>query len=214
MKLSSFNLKKPGTNIRLPCRIVPVLALLLTACSALPSPRVANTHFYLLDAGPVASASHAKSDKVLAISMTSGEPGFDTPQMAYIRQAHELEYFANHQWADTPARMLKPLLVQALESDFRAVVQAPGGIPAEIRLDTDLIRLQQDFSTKPGRVQLTLRAQLINVKDKKVIAIKLFDESENTPSDDAYGGVIAANLALGRILNKLVVFCLDATAHQ
>lgn len=214
MKLSLFNLKKPGTNIRPPCRFVPLLAMLLTACSALPSPKVESTHLYLLNAGPVTPAAHAKSDKVLAISMPSGEPGFDTPQIAYMRQVHELEYFKKHQWADTPARMLKPLLVQALEPDFRAVVQAPGVIPAEIRLDTNLIRLQQNFSTKPSRVQLTLRAQLINAKDKQVIAAKLFDESENTPSDDAYGGVIAANLALGRMLNKLVVFCLDATAHQ
>jgi cholesterol transport system auxiliary component len=134
--------------------------------------------------------------------------------MAYLRQPLELEYFATQRWADTPARMLKPLLAQALEPVFSAVVPTPGILPANLRLDTELIRLQQNFTTKPSRIQLTLRAQLIDMKDKRVIAVKLFDESENTDSDNAYGGVIAANRALQRLLDQLTEFCINASTSQ
>ena len=193
-------------------RIALIFAVLLAGCTALQAPHVENTHLYLLDAKPAIIV--AQHHQVLAISMPSSRPGFDTPQMAYLRHPLELEYFATQRWADTPARMLKPLLAQALEPVFRAVVPTPGILPANLRLDTELIRLQQNFTTKPSRIQLTLRAQLIDMKDKRVIAVKLFDESENTDSDDAYGGVIAANRALQRLLDQLTEFCINASTSQ
>ncbi len=112
--------------------------------------------------------------------------------------------------------MLGPLLAHALEQtgSFRAIVQTLGVIPADIRLDTELIRLQQDFQTQPSRVQLTLRAQLIDVVGKRVIAVKLFDETENATSDDAYGGVIAANRVVQRVLGQLADFCVNASVSQ
>ena len=187
--------------------------LLLAGCTGLQAPQVENTHLYLLDAKPAAKALPPQRNLVLAISQPVSWPGFDTPQMAYQRQPLTLEYFATHRWADTPSRMLKPILMRALESDFRTVVQTPGMIPADLRLDTELIRLQQNFASKPSRIQLTLRAQLIDVKIKRVIAEKLFDESENAASDDAYGGVLAANRALQRILEQLVEFCFNASGN-
>ena len=188
--------------------------LLLTACSSLQAPRVESARLYVLDARASTHLTGALSDQVLAISMPEAWPGFDTPQMAYVQHPLTLEYFATHRWADTPAHLLKPLLAQSLEPLFRAVVTSPGLIPADLRLDTELIRLQQDFTTRPSRIQLSLRAQLIDVKNKRVIAVKLFDESENADSDDAYGGVVAANRALQRVLGQLAEFCLNASRNK
>ena len=195
--------------------LVPVM--LLVGCAGLPSaPQTESPNIYVLDARPAIKAAQVKRDLVLAVSLPRARPGFDTPQMAYVRQPHALDYFAANQWADTPARMLGPLLAQALEQtgSFRAVVQTPGVVPADVRLDTELIRLQHDFSTQPSRVQLTLRAQLIDVRSKRVLAVKLFDEAENAASDDAYGGVTAANRALQRVLSQLADFCIDASVSQ
>ncbi|MDE2117456.1 MAG: membrane integrity-associated transporter subunit PqiC [Betaproteobacteria bacterium] len=201
---------------RIPCRTLCILAfsMLLAGCTALPAPKPENTHIYLLDAQPTAKAAQVRRDLVLAVAMPHARPGFDTPQMAYLRQPHELEYFAVNRWADAPPHMMWPLLVQALEQTggFRAIVQAPGAIPADVRLDVELIRLQQDFGTTPSRVQLTLRAQLSDVRSKRVLGVKQFDEVQNAASDDAYGGVIAANQVMQRVLNHLTDFCLDASA--
>jgi len=204
---------------RILCRTLQALVsvMLLAGCTGLPSaPQVESTNTYVLDAQPVIKAAQVKRDRVLAVSPPRARPGFDTPRMAYLRQPHELDYFAANQWADTPARMLEPLLAQVLEQtgSFRAVVQTSGVIPADVRLDTELIRLQHDFSTRPSRVQLTLRAQLIDVRSKRVLAVKLFDEAENAASDDAYGGVTAANRALQRVLAQLADFCVDAAVSQ
>ena len=185
--------------------------MLLAGCTQLYAPQVEPSHIYVLDAQASVKTVQVKRDLVLAVSMPRARPGFDTSQIAYLHQPHELDYFVVNRWADTPARMLEPLLLQALEQtrSFRAIVRAPGAIPANIRLDTELIRLQQDFGTQPSKVQITLRAQLIDMTDQRVLAVKLFDETENAVSDNAYGGVITANHLLQRVLDQLSDFCIN-----
>ncbi len=186
-------------------------ALLLAGCTGLYAPQKESPHIYTLDSSAPVKTSQEKRDLVLAVSVPRARPGFDTSRMAYLRQPHELDYYAVNRWADTPARMLGPLLAQALEQtgSFRAVVLAPGSVPADIRLDTELIRLQQDFATRPSKVQFTLRAQLTDMIHKQVLAVKVFDETEDAAGDDAYGGVIAANKLLQRVLDQVSDFCIE-----
>lgn len=189
---------------------------LLAACAAVQAPEGDNASTYLLEAPAAAGAPRARRDLVLEVAAPRARPGFDTPQMAYTQRANALEYFAKNRWADTPARMLAPQFAQALERSgaFRAVVQAPSLAAAELRLETELVRLQQDFSAKPSRVRLTVRAQLIDADSRRVLASAEFDETEPAPSDDPYGGVIAANRALARLLERLAQFCAEAPAAR
>jgi len=185
---------------------------LLASCAALQAPEPDRASLYFLEAAPVTAARQPKRDVVLAVSVPRVRPGFDTPMMAYTQRPNALEYFARNRWVDTPAHMLAPLLAQALERSggFRAVVQAPSSAAAALRLDTELVRLEQDFSARPSRVRFTLRAQLIDAGARRVLASAEFDETEAAPSDDPYGGVIAANRALTRLLERLVDFCTGA----
>jgi cholesterol transport system auxiliary component len=190
--------------------------LLLAACTSLPAPKGVSPNIYMLEAGPAVPTAQVKRDLVLAVSVTRALPGFDTPQMAYVQQPYELDYFATSRWADTPARMLEPIIAQAMlqTRSFRAVVQPSGAIPADVRLDVELVRLQQDFTTRPSRERLTLRAQLIDVRGRRLLATQQFDEYENAASENAYGGVTAANRLVQHVLAKLADFCVDATAHD
>ena len=189
--------------------------ILISACSGLRSPPAPAVNLYILDAHSSVALGSPSSNVVLAVSMPRSSPGFDTTHMFYQRQPHQVEYFALNRWLDTPAHMLEPLLLQSLEIShaFGAVVPSSGQVVANIRLDTDLVRLQQDFSSKPSRVQLTLRAQLVDISAKRVLAVKVFDVIENANSDDAQGGVVAANLALKNVLDQVVDFCIKAPVN-
>lgn len=178
---------------------------LLASCAALQAPEPERANTYFLEAAPAAAAPRPKRDLVLAVSAPRARPGFDTPMMAYTQRPNALEYFAKNRWVDTPARMLAPLLVQALERSggFRAVVQAPSSAAAALRLDTALVRLEQDFGARPSRVRFTLRAQLIDTSTRRVLASAEFDETEAAPSDDPYGGVIAANQATAKLVKEM-----------
>jgi cholesterol transport system auxiliary component len=57
-------------------------------------------------------------------------------------------------------------------------------------------------------MQVTLRAQLVDLDTQRVLGSQLFEISEAAPSEDAYGGVQAANRAVARLLEELVAFCI------
>jgi len=190
--------------------------LLLAGCTGLSTPQGSSPNIYVLDARPAVPESTVRHDLVLAVNMPQARPGFETAQIAYLQQPHELNYFVNSRWTSAPARMLQPLLLQALEQSagFRAVVRTASAIPADVRVDIELIRLQHDFTTHPSRVQLTLQAQLIDVRGKGVLAVQQFDATENAGSEDAYGGVSAANRLVQRVLGQVTEFCVTAAGKQ
>ena len=198
------------------CAALAGLAALLTGCTALPSPQVESSNIYVLEARPADQTARPAGKLVLAVSAPRARAGFDTAQIAYVRHPHELDYFVKSRWADTPSRMLAPLLGQALEQrgGFRAIVQDPTSVAADLRLDTELIRLQHDFETHPSRVDLALRAQLVDLHSQRVLAAMEFTELENAPGENAYGGVIAANLALQRMLARVADFCAEHAGGQ
>ncbi|HTO46120.1 MAG TPA: ABC-type transport auxiliary lipoprotein family protein [Burkholderiales bacterium] len=188
------------------------LALTLTSgCAGMSSQEAEAPATFLLDARPPERPVRAQRDLVLLVGAPRARPGYDSAQIVFLRRPYEIEYFTKSRWADTPARMLWPLFTLALDRSgaFRTVVQAPSGVPADVRLDTELVLLRQDFGTQPSRVELALRAQLLDLRSNRVIAEMQFEEVESAPSEDAYGGVIAANRALQRLLARLVDFCIE-----
>lgn len=189
------------------------LALLATACSLWQPAPVDETVRHVLDARP-AVAMLAKRDLVLSVSPPRAAPGYDSTAMAYVQKPHALDHYATHRWADTPARMLGPLLTRTLEDtgSFRAVVQGPAGLPADLQLDTEIVHLRQSFLAKPSRVEFTLRMQLFDVSDRRVLATRYIEVVEEASSDDAAGGVAAANAAIARALAQVAAFCVDASA--
>lgn len=193
--------------IGLPCLFVLVFAV--AGCTALQPPRDEAPELHVLDAVPTARSAPARRDIVVEIGVPRARPGFETAQMAYVRAPFALDYYAKSRWADAPAHMLGPLVAQALEQSggFRAVVRAPSTVPADVLVDTELVRLQQNFAVRPSRIELTLHAQLIDVRGRRILATRVLEEFEPAPSEDAKGGVIAANAALQRLLERLVDFC-------
>ena len=54
---------------------------------------------------------------------------------------------------------------------------------------------------------MLFRSQLVDLHHDRVLATRVFDEIESAPSENPYGGVIAANRALRRILESVSEFC-------
>lgn len=196
---------------------------LVCGCAALtpavaPHPRF----FSLADArgaaqvAPQTGNTAAATAPTLIVSPPHAAAGFDSPHIVYVRQASQLEYYAHNEWVDTPARMLAPLIVGAIEPGgaFRAVVQTPSTVAGDMRLDTEVLRLQHEFLSKPSRVRFTLRAYLVDNVTRRVLASREFDAVAAAPSEDAYGGVMAANEAVRSVLEGLAAFCVETAAGR
>jgi len=181
----------------------------LAACTGLQPQPAENQNIYLLEVPSAADLSHPKTGLVIEVETPSARAGFDTSQMAYTRRAGEIEYFSRNRWADTPAHMLAPALAQAIEhsGSFRAVVRAPGAVNVDLRLYSELVRLQQNFGVRPSRVEISVRVQLVGTAPPRALASAQFDEVEDAPSDDPYGGVMAADRSLSRLVRRIADFC-------
>ena len=157
---------------------------------------------------PPPAAASGSAPTLLVVHPMRAAPGFDRRHIVYVRVAHQLEHFAHSEWVDTPARMLAPPMAAALENTgaFRAVGSATSGIAGELRLDTEVLRLQQEFGGGPSRVRFTLRASLTDNATRRVISSREFEATVVADSDDPYGGVVAANRAVQRVVQQLASY--------
>jgi len=174
--------------------------------------------FYSLDASLAPAKGAPRTAGAVPYSLvvndTQAAAGFDSQRILYVRQPHKLEYFSHSEWVDPPARMISSLIVGALERSgvFRAVVSAPGSASGELRLETEVLLLQQEFTTRPSQVRLALRAYIAEDGTRRVVATRDFEALVPAPSDDPYGGVQAANAAVQNVLEQLTAFCAQTVA--
>jgi cholesterol transport system auxiliary component len=188
-----------------------ILAVLLAATSGCLLPRAESRAVHTYQLSPDARHSEGENRQAnmtgptLLVSLPQPDPGFDTQRMVYVKRRYELEYYSVNQWADTPARMLTPLLVQALarNGSWKAVVPVPASIQGDYRLDTDGLVLQQEFLQQPSRVRLGIRMQLVDLRESRVVGSRTLETVEEASSDDAYGGVLAANRAVATMLDQV-----------
>jgi cholesterol transport system auxiliary component len=191
-------------------------ALVLPGCALLSAVKV-DTQTFMLNPLPLdpPQARHCTAATLLVFP-PQAQAIYDTTQMAYTTQAHQIAHFARHEWADTPSRMLLPLLVRALQNTrcFNAVVTPPHTYRYTHALHTDLVELLQDFTSQPATLRLVLRAQLSDDATGRVIASREVVLREPVSQETAEAGVIAANRATARALQEVVTFVLAATSSS
>ena len=183
-------------------------ALLGTGCSGglWPKSAPAPARYTLGDApAPSAPGSAAAGGASIVVALPTAAAGFDTARMVYLRQPQALQAYAYAEWVDTPARLLLPLLVQALQQTgaFQAVLQAPSSATGALRLETELLRLQHDHTQQPSQVRLSLRAVLLDTATRRALGTREFDVRLAAPSDDPAGCVAAAAAAARQVLAEL-----------
>ncbi|MFN2308450.1 MAG: ABC-type transport auxiliary lipoprotein family protein [Gammaproteobacteria bacterium] len=194
--------------------LVTGLGPLLSACSVLPQAQPVAIERYTLEVRPAQAAQPVAGDAVLLVSRPQARADLDTPRMAYRQQDYTLRYFARSRWTDTPPQLLLPGLIEALEASgrFAAVVRVGSAATPQLRLDTELLDFSQDFRSEPSRFQLRLRAQLVDLRTRAVIASRVFEAHQPAPAQTPYGGVQAANAAWQALLPEVIDFCAGAAS--
>lgn len=157
--------------------------------------------------------THYRSHLTVLVLPPQPSAELTSMKMIYVKKKHQISYYAKNKWAGAPAQLLMPVIAQALSDSkaFHAVVTPPYIGNANIRVDTQLLMLQQEFLSNPSRVRMVLSAQVIRISDGKVLAAKRFWAVVPAPGNDPYSGVIAANRATALIVPKLTHFVIAAT---
>ncbi len=186
-----------------------LIALLLSACSSsLLTRQTPPLNTYLLEWNNAPAAHSNAQAPGIRLSSINAAAGFDGPQIIYSRTPYRLEHYAYHRWAESPSRMLEPLVMRMLEGSglFSAVLSPDSPARAEWQLNAELLQLQQVFSHDGSEIQLALNVSLVNVAQARQIASQRISIVEPVTEPTPYGSVQAANRATARLLAAMQDF--------
>lgn len=160
----------------------------------------------------LAKDSHPATEKswpclTLRIATPRAAPGFDTQRMAYTRPGETLQYFAWHEWADTPARLLAVLAEARLdrEASFGSVLSGAADVATDLRLELQQVSLLQTVQGTTGSVTLQVKAQIVDTATRRMLGSQRFSISEAAAATPA-GGVAAAERAVTQVLDGISAF--------
>lgn len=191
------------------------VALLLSSCSLFGPVKTEPPNTYLLNTVPSVT-KHSTRPLSLLVSQPTAYSIYDTTQMAYSTERHGLHYFSKNQWAATPSLMLQPLIVKTLQKThfFRVIVSAaPGTGEYDLVLNTEITQFEQLFFENASVMKITIRANLVRTSTSKIIASKEFSIMETSPYNSPYGGVLAANEGMSKLLAQLAEWCVKKVAY-
>ena len=160
--------------------------------------------YQLRDSGNVTQAAQPNPRSLLVLP-TASNSFYDTNSMAFSRAPDTRGLYQFALWTERPARRLSSLLLARLDAEhaFASVAQAGGGVKGDWLLNTELLAFYHDAVTAPGSVRVALRADVVDVRSRSLIARKRFDVSVPAASYDAAGAAQAFNLATSTLLNQV-----------
>jgi cholesterol transport system auxiliary component len=187
--------------------------LAVTACALLSKPPKVVIEKAVLIEVPQDLPQRANRGATVFVFPPKTTPLYDTTQMAYRTQPHEVAYFSEREWGETPSQMVYPLVVRTLENTqaFRAVLTEPLTAHYTYALRTEILELIQDFKPDSATLVLSLRFQLTDYGAKTVIATKEVSVREPMAEKNSHAGVIAANAATAKALQQMAQYVLQAT---
>lgn len=185
-----------------------VLGMVISLTGCLSPVKVEPQSTYMLNSVPYNVPKRGTHSATLLVMLSDTAAAYNTVQMAYSLRPYHIAYYGQNSWAETPAQMLQPLIVQTLSNThyFKAVVAAPYVGRYDYVLTTQIDQLLQDYTHKPAQVRFIVRAQLTRASSNQLLASKQFTVSERLQTYTPYGGVYAANRATSRILEQLSAF--------
>jgi len=172
--------------------------------------------FYLLrDAhAPSPARPGPGIDKVLLIA-TGAMPGlYDSDRMVFSADGRSRSYFQFGYWSERPAQSLLWLaearLVRAQR--FRTVASSTSGVRGDLLLSLRLEELYLDASLDPGQVWLAVAAELVDWRERKLVARRSFRQSVEVSPRDAPDLALAGSQAVGALLDELVAWVVASAA--
>lgn len=200
---------------RLTCSSLFCLTALLTGCFS-PVVSTPVSHFTLSDnfqAKRTAHKQHSLRKSVLVL-MPVAAPAYTSEKMIYQNVPYKLSSYANSEWAAPPSHLLLPILAGAVRAtgDFYAVMTPPFSGHADYLLVTKLLTFQQEFFKPVSQERVVIDASIIKMSTNRVVASRVFKSIVNAPSNDPYGGVLAANIAVNKLARRISTFVGKVTA--
>lgn len=185
-----------------------VLALFLGGCVSLGKDTPAVVNYVLEDLAAPAQKNTAADPRSLLVLDTTASGFYDDESFAYSRAPGTRAQYQYARWTERPGKRFSGLLQKRLaaQSGFASVAVAGGQVRGDLVLDTELTEFYHEADTAPGSVRVQLRAELIDLKTRKLIGRQWFERRVPVASYDAAGAAKGFNQATTGVLDDLVAW--------
>jgi len=186
---------------------VLVLALMLSGCLGLGKETPAVTNYVLEDLR-VGTEKVAADTRSLLVLDTGATGFYDNENLVYSRAPGTRGQYQYARWTERPGKRFSDLLQKRLatQSGFASVTTAGGQVRGDLLLDTELSEFYHDAAASPGSVRVQLRAELIDLKTRKLLGRQWFERSVPVNSFDAVGAAAGFNQATTGLLDDVVTW--------
>lgn len=153
----------------------------------------------------------------LAIPLPVADAALNTARITLRQNPISLEYYARANWIDTAPQMIQTLLVESFENSGKIVGVGRQSVTlrADYSLLTDLREFQAEYlGAGPPRVRVRLNAKMVKMPQRTILATETFEFLEPAASSDLQAVVSAFDVALGKILKRIVEWSLKAVPPE
>jgi cholesterol transport system auxiliary component len=161
--------------------------------------------YYVLEDGGRVAPPAAPATRTLLMADTAAGAFYDTDGMAFSSKPGTRGYYQLARWSERSGKRFTDLLLARLEREkvFATVAQTGSNVRGDWLLATEILDLYHDAARQPGIVKMELRAEVVDLKTRALLARKTFSQSVAVSSFDAAGAHKAFNDAATRNLNEL-----------
>ena len=186
------------------------LVLALSGCVSFgQSANAPGVVYYVLnDAEPATAPTPAPADAPTLLVLDTTTGGFyDSDQLVFSRSAGTRGQYQFARWTERPGKRFADLMRTRLDRQGAWHVSAAGGyVRGDLLLDTELVEFYHDAASEPGQVRLALRAELVDLKQRKLLGRHVFEQEVALARYDAAGAAEASSLAVSRALDELTAW--------
>lgn len=189
-------------------KLLPVLAFLLGGCSVLTGQNTPAVVNYVLEDKATLTPIARTDPRALLVLDTTATNFYDSDSLVYSSAPGTRSQYQYARWTERPGKRFSDLLRARLDaqSGFASVSVAGGQVRGDLLLDTELSEFYHDAGTPPGSVRVVLRAEVIDLKSRKLVSRKWFEHRVPVSSFDAAGAAQGFNRASTGVLDDLVAW--------
>lgn len=185
---------------------VLIATLLLSGCFGVGknTPEVVN--YVLEDLSAVTEKAAATDPRSLLVLDTTATAFYDNENLVYSRAPGTRGQYQYARWTERLGKRFSDLLQKRLatQSGFASVSTAGGQVRGDLVLDTELSEFYHEAQNSPGEVRVQLRAELIDLKTRKLLSRKWFERRVPIASFDAAGAATGFNQATTGVLDDVL----------
>ena len=205
------------------CRATRAFAILgltgLSACTGniLPGANNDPPQLYVLTPKSTYPKNLPRVDWQLTIEVPVAEAGLNNARIALRQSPISLEYYARANWIDTAPIMVQTLLVESFENSGKIVSVGRQSVTLrpDFSLLTELREFQAEyFESGLPNVRVRLNAKLVKMPQRTIVGARTFESVERAKGTDLPSVVGTFDVALGKVLKRLVVWTLNTAPEK